>query len=55
MGMEVSSRKNQKMPGAHKLGAVISGPRITGRHFMDTRFFFSTALESVVFGYGRSV
>ena len=26
-----SSRKNQKMPGAHKIGAAISGPRIAGR------------------------
>ena len=35
MGMGVSSRKNQKMPGAHKIGAAISGPRITGGNFMD--------------------
>ena len=34
-----SSRKNQKMPGAHKIGAAISGPRITGGNFMDTTFF----------------
>ena len=25
---------NQKMPGAHKIGAAISGPRIAGRNFM---------------------
>ena len=24
------------MPGAHKIGAAISGPRITGGNFMDT-------------------
>ena len=24
------SRSNQKLPGAHKIGAAISGPRITG-------------------------
>ena len=27
MGMEVSCRKHQKLPGAHKIGAAISGPR----------------------------
>ena len=30
-----SSRKNPQMPGAHKIGAAISGPRITGGNFMD--------------------
>ena len=31
MGMEVfSCRKNAKIPGAHKIGAAISGPRIAG-------------------------
>ena len=34
-----SSRKNQKMPGAHKIGAAISGPGITGGNFMDTTLF----------------
>ena len=29
--MGVSSRKNRKMTGAHKIGAAISGPRICGR------------------------
>ena len=24
------------MPGAHKIGAAISGPRITGGNYMDT-------------------
>ena len=36
-----SSRKNQKMPGAHKIGAAISGPRITGGNFMDTTLFLT--------------
>ena len=27
------------MPGAHKIGAAISGPRITGRNFMEMRLF----------------
>ena len=36
-----SSRKNPKMPGAHKIGAAISGPRITGGNFMDTTLFLS--------------
>ena len=37
MGMGVSSRKNQEMPGAHKIGAAVSGPRIAGEHFTDMR------------------
>ena len=41
MGMGFSSRKNQKMPGAHKSGAAISGPRIAGGKLMDSRRFFS--------------
>ena len=27
------------MPGAHTIGAAISGPRITGGNFMDTTLF----------------
>ena len=30
-----SSRKSTKMPGAHKIGAAIFGPRITGGKIMD--------------------
>ena len=30
MGMGFSSRKNPKMPGAHEIGAAVSGPRIAG-------------------------
>ena len=29
------------MPGGHKIGAAISGPRITGGNFMDTTIFLS--------------
>ena len=32
------------MPGAHKIGAAISGPRITGGNFMDTRIFLNLAI-----------
>ena len=28
------------MPGAHEIGAAISGPRIAGGNFMDITFFF---------------
>ena len=35
----LSSRKNQKMPGAHKIGAAVSGPRIAGGNFMDITLF----------------
>ena len=39
MDMEVfSCRKNAFFPGAHKIGAAISGPRIADKkHFTDTR------------------
>ena len=36
MVMRVFQQKEPKMPGAHKIGAAISGPRITGGNFMDT-------------------
>ena len=40
MGMGVfSSRKNQKVPGAHKIGAAISFPRIASGNFMDITLF----------------
>ena len=32
----ISSGKNQKMPGAHKIGAAISGPGIAGGKIMCT-------------------
>ena len=35
-----SSRKSPKMPGAHKSGAAISGPRIAGRKITDISFVF---------------
>ena len=35
MGMGVFQQKEPKMPGAHKIGAAISGPGITGGNFMD--------------------
>ena len=47
-----SSRKNHKMPGAHKIGAAISGPRITGRKITDVRLFLiigKSAFESASF------
>ena len=33
----LSSRKNQKILGAHKIGAAMSGPRIAGGKITDTR------------------
>ena len=41
MGMGVFLQKDRKMPGAHKIGAAISGPRIAGGNFMDTTLFLS--------------
>ena len=34
-----SSRKNASFPGAHQIGAAISGPRIADTNFTDTRIF----------------
>ena len=34
------------MPGAHKIGAAISGPRITGGNSMDITFFLITGRNS---------
>ena len=33
------------MPGAHKIGAAIAGPRITGGNFMDTALFLILRTE----------
>ena len=33
------SRKNQKMPGAHKIGAAISGPELRTEILWTSRFF----------------
>ena len=42
MGMGVFQQKEpKKLPGAHKIGAAISGPRIMGRKITDVRHFFS--------------
>ena len=42
-----SSRKNPKMPGAHKIGAAISGPRITDGNFMDATLFLNWVKSDV--------
>ena len=36
-------QKEPKVPGAHKIGAAISGPRIGGGNFMDTTLFLRAA------------
>ena len=38
MGMGVVQEK-KRMPGAHKIGAAVSGPRIAGGKVTDMRFF----------------
>ena len=38
-GHGFSCRKNAFFPGVHKIGAPISGPRITDTNFTDTRIF----------------
>ena len=37
MGMGVFQQKEPKMPGARKIGAAISGPRIAGGKITDAR------------------
>ena len=49
MGMGFSSTKNQKMPGAHKIGAAISDPRIAGGKILDMRIFLIWGIEMFVF------
>ena len=39
MGMGFCQQKEPKMPGAHKIGAAISGHRIAGRKIMGARIF----------------
>ena len=41
-----SCRKNAFFPGAHKIGAAISNPRIAGRNFTDTRIFLNRDLDA---------
>ena len=41
MGMGVFQQREPKMPGAHKIGAAISAPRIAGGNFMDIALFLS--------------
>ena len=40
------------MPGAHKIGATISGPRITGGTFMDTTLFLNSVSHLLEFSRG---
>ena len=40
MGMEVFLRKERIFPGAHKIGAAISGRRIAGKKTFGTGGFF---------------
>ena len=39
MGMGVFRQKEQKIPGAHKIGTAISGPRIVGGKLQDITLF----------------
>ena len=41
MGIGVSQQKSPKMPGAHKIGAAISGPQNCRQKITDIRLFFS--------------
>ena len=41
MGVEAFLQKEPKIPGAHKVGAAISGPRIADRKITDMRLTFS--------------
>ena len=39
MDMGFFLQKERIFPGAHKIGATISSPRIADKHFTDTRIF----------------
>ena len=45
MGMGVFLQ-NQKIPGAHKIGTAISGPRIAGEKITDMRLFLSEIVSA---------
>ena len=59
--MEVFLRKEAEIPGAHKIGAAISGPRIAGGLITDIRLFlnwrFSLSKVSSILGsmFGRVI
>ena len=46
----LSSRKTQKIPGGHKIGAAISGPRIAGGTFYGHEAFTESNYYSVMIG-----
>ena len=41
----VFQQKEPKMPGAHKIGAAVSGPRIAGGNFTDMRLFLKIGVS----------
>ena len=45
MGMGLFQQKEPKMPGAHKIGAAISGPRIAGGNFTDITLLVAPVLR----------
>ena len=48
MGMEVLLQKSAICPGAHKIGAAISGPKIAGKHFYGHEAFAELACRKNV-------
>ena len=46
MGMEVFLQEEQKMAGAHKIGAAISSARIAGGNITDVSFFLKKLGEN---------
>ena len=52
MGMGFSCRKNAFLPGAHKIDAAISGPRIAGK-FTGTKIFLRFAREELSLAHGN--
>ena len=45
MNMELLQQQEPKIPGAHKIGAAISGPRIAGGKITDVRLFLRAACQ----------
>ena len=55
MDMGVFKQKEQKIPGAHKIGAGIFGPRIAGGQITEMRLSSASHIAIILFEVGTLV